>query len=117
VAAKAAKSAKKQAATTVVAAPPAPDPKPAGAFSALEVNLGHVFGLRSKSNTCFRQSHFVEARRALSEERFATVAEAARAVAEEAPSRTRGAATRPGQERRRQAEGLAQLSSEPAPET
>jgi hypothetical protein len=103
MAAKKAKSAKSARSPTKKAAapPPEPDPKPEGAFSALEVNLGHVFGLRPRVNTSFRQNHFVEARRTLAEERFASVEEAARAVAEEALSRTRGAAARPGKERRR----------------
>jgi len=48
------------------------------------VNMGHVFGLRPRVSTAFRQEHFLNARRLLEGESYASVEEAARAVAEKA---------------------------------
>ena len=46
--------------------------------------MGHIFSLRPRVPTSFRQDHFREARHALSEDSFKNSAEAARAVAEKA---------------------------------
>jgi len=80
---------------------PATTPESEGAFSALDVNLGHVFRLRPRVNTSFRQNDFLEARRTLAEKRFPSLEEAARTIADEALSRTRGSAARPEHQRRR----------------
>ncbi|HTO08840.1 MAG TPA: hypothetical protein VMR86_17460, partial [Myxococcota bacterium] len=55
-----------------------------GGVSAADVNLGHVVGLRPRTHTGFKPEAFAEAKRALAEQRFATIEEAARAVAEKA---------------------------------
>ena len=67
----------------------------------MDVNLGHVFAVRPRLNTSFRQHDFFEAKRALDEEVYSNIHEAARAVAEEALAITRGAAVRPGTNSRR----------------
>ena len=59
-------------------------------ISTMEVNLGHVFSLRPRVNSSFRQNDFFAAKRALREESFASIPDAARAVAEEALALTRG---------------------------
>ena len=85
----------KKAAAKTVAPAQAPGKTPAktpaktaakggGGFSALEVNMGHIFSLRPRVPTSFRQDHFREARHALSEDSFKNSVEAARAVAEKA---------------------------------
>jgi hypothetical protein len=92
---KAAPVAKPVAAAPRPAAPaprPAPKPQPAsppaptgeGRFSAHDVNRGHIFSLRPRANTGFSPEAFDEARRELAEERYATIEDAARAVAERA---------------------------------
>jgi hypothetical protein len=83
-------------------AEPTPDVPPEGAGMSMEVSLGHVFALRPRVNTSFRQNDLSEARRALKDEVYPDIATAARAVAEEALSLTRGAASqRPRKHRRR----------------
>ncbi|MGI9431255.1 MAG: hypothetical protein ACR2PQ_03530 [Myxococcota bacterium] len=78
-------SAKKAA--TKEAKPPAKDAKPAakkakkGTVVAKDVNLGHVFALRPRVRTSFRQPDFLRARDLLEDERYETTADAARAVA------------------------------------
>ena len=65
--------------------------KTAGAsISTMDVNLGHVFSLKPRVNTSFRQNDFLAAKRALREEKFGSITDAARAVAEEALALTRG---------------------------
>jgi hypothetical protein len=46
--------------------------------------MGNVFALRPRVNTSFRQENFLEARRLLDEESYATPEDAIRAVAERA---------------------------------
>ena len=53
-------------------------------FSSTAVNMGGIFALRPRVNTSFRQEHFLTARRLLEVEAYATLDEAARAVAERA---------------------------------
>ena len=65
-----------------------------GAVSSTDVNLGHVFALKPRANTSFRQNDFMTAKRALRDEPYASIPEAARAVAEEALSLTRGDSTK-----------------------
>ena len=48
------------------------------------VNLGHIFALRPKVSTAFPQARFLSAKRDLADERYASIEEAARAVAEKA---------------------------------
>ncbi|MGH6691044.1 MAG: hypothetical protein ACREF4_10245 [Gammaproteobacteria bacterium] len=70
-------------------APPAPVParsptpaaKQPGDFIALQVNRGQIFALRPRANTGFSAAAFDAARRELADERYATIEEAARAVA------------------------------------
>ena len=54
------------------------------------MNLGQVFALRPRVETSFRQADFATARRQLEDESFATLEEAARAVAEKALELTHG---------------------------
>jgi hypothetical protein len=56
----------------------------------MDVNLGHVFALKPRVNTSFRQNDFLAAKRALREESFESVVDAAHAVADEALALTRG---------------------------
>jgi hypothetical protein len=78
-------AAKKVAPAKAPGKTPAKTPaKGGGGFSALEVNMGHIFSLRPRVPTSFRQDHFREARHALSEDSFKNSAEAARAVADKA---------------------------------
>ncbi len=58
--------------------------KPAGAVSSTRVNLGHVFALRPRVSTAFRPDDFRNAKLRLQDESYASIEEAARAVAEEA---------------------------------
>ncbi|MAG29737.1 MAG: hypothetical protein CL908_02445 [Deltaproteobacteria bacterium] len=103
--AKAAAPAKKKAeARKDPAAKPdaAPTPaRPEGSVSSMGVTLGHVFALRPRVNTSFRQNDLSQAKRALASEVYPDLAEAARAVAAEALALTRGAAARPERRRRR----------------
>jgi hypothetical protein len=85
----------------VAAAPAKKSPRPEGSVSSMDVTLGHVFAVRPRVNTSFRQHDFLEAKRALDEEVYKSISEAARAVAEEALTITRGAAERPYKHRRR----------------
>jgi len=55
-----------------------------GGISAADVNLGHVAALRPRTHTGFKPEAFQEAKRALVDVRYATIEEAARAVAEKA---------------------------------
>ncbi len=55
-------------------------------ISSLSVHLGHVFALRPRVSASFRQEDFMAARRLLEDESYASIEEAARAVAERALS-------------------------------
>jgi hypothetical protein len=68
------------------ATPKAPKkkPQPGQGVSSAAVNMGHVFALRPRVNSAFRQEHFLNARRLLEGGSYASVEEAARAVAEKA---------------------------------
>ncbi len=59
-----------------------PPGAPAGSVSAAEVNMGHVMALQT--HTGFKMEAFTEAKRALADRRFASIDDAARAVAEKA---------------------------------
>ena len=80
---------KKKAATKAAAKKKSP-PK----ISSMDINLGHVFKLKPRVNTSFRQNDFMTAKRALRDESYESVSDAARAVAEEALSLTRGDSAR-----------------------
>jgi hypothetical protein len=69
--------------------------RPAGSVSSLAVNLGHVFALRPRVSTSFRQEDFRAAKHLLEEEVYARIEEAARAVVEKALSLTREAGGTP----------------------
>ena len=58
--------------------------KPEGKVSSMSVNLGHVFSLRPRVSKTFRQADFLTARQLLQDEDYASIEEAARAVAEKA---------------------------------
>jgi hypothetical protein len=62
--------------------------KPRGEFSSTSVNLGHVFSLRPRVSTSFRQADFLTARHLLQDESYQSIEEAARAVAEKALAMT-----------------------------
>ena len=81
------------AAPTPKASPPTtPSPtKPKGAISSKAVNLGHVLALRPRVSASFKADSLREARQLLEEEGYATLEEAARAVAETALELTRDA--------------------------
>jgi hypothetical protein len=68
------------------ATPEAPKKKsqPGQGVSSAAVNMGHVFGLRPRVSSAFRQEHFLNARRLLEGGSYASIEEAARAVAEKA---------------------------------
>jgi hypothetical protein len=90
-------AAKPASAPTAPVAPAASRPAPSaaplaakpGSFSALQVNRGHVFALRPRVETGFSPAAFDEARRELADERYATIVEAARALAVRALELTR----------------------------
>ena len=58
--------------------------KPEDKVSSMSVNLGHVFSLRPRVSKTFRQADFLTARQLLQDEDYASIEEAARAVAEKA---------------------------------
>jgi hypothetical protein len=58
--------------------------QPGQGVSSAVVNMGHLFALRPRVKSAFRQEHFLNARRLLEDESYASVEEAARAVAEKA---------------------------------
>jgi hypothetical protein len=83
-AAPAAQPAAKPVAVPALPAPRPPAPPATGAVGADEVLLGHVMALRPRIHVGFRPSAFGDAKRALADRRFATIQDAARAVAEKA---------------------------------
>ena len=58
--------------------------KPDQGVASAAVNMGQIFALRPRVSSAFRQEHFLNARRRLEGESYASVEEAARAVAEKA---------------------------------
>ena len=68
------------------AAPPAQQSAGGGGVSSLAVNRSHLFALRPRVSAAFRQEDFLAARRLLEGEAYASIEEAARAVAERALS-------------------------------
>ncbi len=58
--------------------------KARGKISSMGVHLGHIFSLRPRANTSFRQADFRTARHLLQDEAYASIEEAARSVAEKA---------------------------------
>jgi len=61
-----------------------------GRVSVADVHMGHVFSLRPRVHTSFNPESFREAKRQLAETPFASLEEAARAVAEKASEISRG---------------------------
>jgi len=59
-------------------------PTKAGAFTAADVHMGHIFSLRPRVTTAFRPEDLRTAKHTLGEETFESAAEAARAVADKA---------------------------------
>jgi hypothetical protein len=74
--------AKKAKAPTEKSGPAGSENSKAGA--SIGVNLGHVFALRPRVSTSFRQADFNKAKHFLRDESYAGIEEAARAVAEKA---------------------------------
>ena len=72
------------AAKTTAKRAPKKKAQPGQGVSSAAVNMGHVFGLRPRVSTAFRQEHFLNARRLLEDRSYTSVEEAARAVAEKA---------------------------------
>ena len=66
----------------------APTPTKKATISSMSVHLGHVFSLRPPVKTSFRQEDFRTARQLLRDETYASIQEAARAVAEKALAMT-----------------------------
>ncbi len=60
-----------------------------GPASSMSVNTGHVFSLRPRVNSSYRQADFFKARLQLQDESYASIQEAARAVADKALELTR----------------------------
>ena len=76
-------AAKKTASKPQVEKPAKEKPaKKKGAVSASEVHMGHLFSLRPRVNTSFKPDDLRAAKQRLEEEGYASIGEAARAVAE-----------------------------------
>ena len=75
-------------------------PKAAGTVTADGVNLGHLFALRPRVSTSFRQEDFRAAKLRLAEETYPNIREAARAVAREALERAQEGPPKHGFRRR-----------------
>lgn len=76
--------------------------KPASAsVSSMDVSFGHIFSIKPRVNSSFRRDDFHQAKVALKDEIYADLKAAIRAVADEALSLTRGAASSPQFEKRR----------------
>ena len=71
----------------------------AGEIKSADVNLGHIFALRPRVATSFKPNDFRTAKQQLDEERYASLSDAARAVAEKALELTTDGP--PGSRRRR----------------
>ncbi len=69
--------------------------------SSMSVNLGHIYALRPRVTTSFRQGDFIIARRRLQEESFASTEEAARAVVDKALELTHESPSHRGSKSRR----------------
>jgi len=63
--------------------------------AAADVNLGHVLALRPRVRASFSPEHLRRAKSLLSETRYGSIEEAARAVAEKALETTRDGARKP----------------------
>jgi hypothetical protein len=66
------------------AEPKQPADEASGKASSTAVNMGHIFGLRPRVRTSFRQADFRTARQQLQDEAYESIQDAARAVAEKA---------------------------------
>ena len=71
----------------------------AGDIKAADVNLGHIFALRPRVVTSFKPNDFRTAKQQLDDERYSSLVDAARAVAEKALELTTDGP--PGSRRRR----------------
>jgi hypothetical protein len=70
-----------------------PPGSPAGSVSAADVNMGHIMALQTHAG--FKPEAFQEAKRALADRRFPSIADAARAVAEKAVELTNDEGSEP----------------------
>lgn len=75
--------------------------KKKGKVSSMKVNLGHILSLRPRVSPSFRQADFLTARHLLQDEGYASIEEAARAVAEKALSMTHEGPSKRGLKPRR----------------
>jgi hypothetical protein len=71
------------------------EPAKPAKVSSLSVNRGHLFALRPRVSAAFRPEDFLAAKRALEGEEYATIEEAARAVANHALALSNDLKTRP----------------------
>jgi hypothetical protein len=78
------KTAGKAVASAATPVPRSPVPPVAGAIGANDVLLSHVMSLRPRIHVGFKPNAFIEAKRALADQRYANLQDAARAVAEKA---------------------------------
>ena len=75
--------------------------KSGGKISSMQVNLGHVFALRPRVSTSFRQPDFLTARHLLLDGSYPTIQEATRAVVERALEITHEGSAKRGYKQRR----------------
>ena len=68
-------------------------------MSSISVNLGHIFALRPRVNTAFPPGDLNTAKHFLQDESYASIEEAARAVAEKALELTHKSPSRKGPRR------------------
>jgi hypothetical protein len=93
---KASKKASKKAPAKKSGAKKAAQKPAAATISSLSVNMGHVFALRPRTNSSFRPGDFMTAKHQLQDESYASLPEAARAVAERALELTHDSGSRVG---------------------
>jgi DNA-binding ferritin-like protein len=93
------KSAAKRASGSATAEASKPTRKASAGVSSISVNLGHIFALRPRVNTAFPPGDLNTAKHFLQDESYASIEEAARAVAEKALELTHKSPSRKGPRR------------------
>jgi hypothetical protein len=93
------KSAAKRASGSATAEASKPTRKAGAGVSSISVNLGHIFALRPRVNTAFPPGDLNTAKHFLQDESYASIEEAARAVAEKALELTHKSPSRKGPRR------------------
>jgi hypothetical protein len=94
------KTAAKKKTSKKAATPKPKQAKAKGDVSSKDVNMGHVFALRPRVSTSVPVADFLEARGLLDEERYQSIEDAARAVAERALSMSNAPKDKRGRKRR-----------------